>query len=238
MGRRRMDPEIDGGWQTLAPSAIPFDNNYSQPKEMTRDDVKLVVTQFRDAAKRSLDAGFKVAEIHAAHGYLLHQFLSPLSNHRSDEYGGSLENRLRFPLEVAKVVREVWPKNLPVFIRISATDWAEGGWDLKQSVEFARCLKEIGIDLVDTSTGGLVPRVKIPIGPGYQLPFAGAIRREANIMTGGLGLITDAGQAEQVLADETGGRGRDSPGISPRSVFSSPRGKNTRRRSAISGPIC
>jgi len=191
-----------GGWQTLAPSAIPFDDNYSHPKEMTRNDVKSVEAQFRDAAKRSLDSGFKVAEIHAAHGYLLHQFLSPLSNHRNDEYGGSLENRFRFPLEVAKVVREVWPEGLPVFIRISATDWAEGGWDLAQSVEFAKCLKEIGIDLIDTSTGGLVPRVTIPIGPGYQLPFAEAIRREAKIMTGGLGLITDASQAEQILADE------------------------------------
>ena len=194
--------EDNGGWQTMAPSAIPFDNNYSHPKEMTVDDVKMVVFQFRDAAKRSLDAGFKVAEIHAAHGYLLHQFLSPLSNHRNDEYGGSLENRLRFPLEVAKVVREVWPEELPVFIRISATDWAEGGWDLKQSVEFAKCLTEIGIDLIDTSTGGLVPRVKIPVAPGYQLPFAETIRREANIMTGGIGLITTADQAEQVLANE------------------------------------
>jgi 2,4-dienoyl-CoA reductase-like NADH-dependent reductase (Old Yellow Enzyme family) len=194
--------EDNGGWQTMAPSAIPFDNNYSHPREMTVDDVKMVVFQFRDAAKRSLDAGFKVAEIHAAHGYLLHQFLSPLSNHRNDEYGGSLENRFRFPLEVAKVVREVWPEELPVFIRISATDWAEGGWDLKQSVEFAKRLKEIGIDLIDTSTGGLVPRVKIPIAPGYQLPFAETIRREAKIMTGGLGLITTAHQAEQVLANE------------------------------------
>ncbi|MGO9482264.1 MAG: NADH:flavin oxidoreductase/NADH oxidase, partial [Candidatus Kryptoniota bacterium] len=153
--------EDNGGWRTMAPSAIPFDENYSHPEEMTRDDVKMVIVQFRDAAKRSLNAGFKVTEIHAAHGYLLHQFLSPLSNHRNDEYGGSLEHRLRFPLEVAKVVREVWPDDLPVFIRISATDWSDGGWDLRQSVEFAKRLKEIGIDLIDTSTGGLVPRVKI-----------------------------------------------------------------------------
>ena len=194
--------EDGGGWQTIAPSAIRFDDTYSQPKEMTRIDMKLVISQFRDAAKRSLAAGFKVAEIHAAHGYLLHQFLSPLSNHRKDEYGGSLENRLRFPLEVVKAVREIWPEDLPVFIRISATDWAEGGWDLKQSIEFAKILKEIGIDLIDTSSGGLVPRVTIPIGPGYQLPFAEAIRREAKIMTGGVGLITDAVQAEQFLTDE------------------------------------
>ncbi|MGA7161596.1 MAG: NADH:flavin oxidoreductase/NADH oxidase [Bacteroidota bacterium] len=191
-----------GGWQTVAPSAIQFDEVYPNPKEMTMDDLKMVASQFRDAANRSLDAGFKVAEIHAAHGYLLHQFLSPLSNQRSDEYGGSLHNRLRFPLEVAKLVREVWPENLPVFIRISATDWAEGGWDLNQSVEFAKRLKEVGIDLIDTSTGGLVPRVKIPIAPGYQLPFAETIRREAKILTGGLGLITDAKQAEQILAAE------------------------------------
>jgi 2,4-dienoyl-CoA reductase-like NADH-dependent reductase (Old Yellow Enzyme family) len=160
----------------------------------------MVVLQFRDAAKRSLAAGFEVAEVHAAHGYLLHQFLSPLSNHRSDEYGGSLENRLRFPLEVAKSVRDVWPEDLPVFIRISASDWVDGGWDLEQSVEFAKCLKKIGIDLIDVSTGGLVPRVKIPLAPGYQIPFAEAIRREAGIMTGGVGLITDAHQAEGILS--------------------------------------
>jgi 2,4-dienoyl-CoA reductase-like NADH-dependent reductase (Old Yellow Enzyme family) len=191
--------ETEGGWQTIAPSAIPFDDHYSCPKEMTHGDLKIVLSQFEGAAKRSLEAGFDVAEIHAAHGYLLHEFLSPLSNRRNDEYGGSLENRARFPLEVAKAVRGVWPETLPVFIRISATDWAEGGWDLAQSVQFAKWLKEIGIDLIDTSSGGLVPRVKIPMAPGYQLPFAEAIRREVGIMTSGLGLITDANQAEQIL---------------------------------------
>jgi 2,4-dienoyl-CoA reductase-like NADH-dependent reductase (Old Yellow Enzyme family) len=192
-------PENEGGWQTIAPSAIPFDDHYSCPKEMTHGDLKIVLSQFEGAAKRSLEAGFDVAEIHAAHGYLLHEFLSPLSNRRNDEYGGSLENRARFPLEVAKAVRGVWPETLPVFIRISATDWAEGGWGLAQSVQFAKWLKEIGIDLIDTSSGGLVPRLKIPMAPGYHLPFAEAIRREAGIMTSGLGLITDANQAEQIL---------------------------------------
>jgi 2,4-dienoyl-CoA reductase-like NADH-dependent reductase (Old Yellow Enzyme family) len=195
-------PEEGGGWRTLAPSAIPFDEGYSIPREMTRDDLEAVRSQFREAARRSLEAGFEVAEIHAAHGYLLHQFLSPLSNRRSDEYGGSLENRMRLPLEVAESVREVWPEGLPVFVRISATDWVEGGWDLAQAVEFAKRLKGIGIDLIDTSTGGLLPRVRIPLAPGYQIPFAEGIRREAKILTGGLGLITEASQAEEILAAE------------------------------------
>ena len=188
-----------GGWQTIAPSAAPFSETYPKPKEMTKDDTKTVLEQFREAARRSMDAGFQVVEIHMAHGYLLHQFLSPLSNHRKDEYGGELRNRVRFPLEVAEAVREVWPQNLPVFVRISATDWVEGGWDLPQSVELAMELKKIGIDLIDCSSGGLVPTARIPAAPGYQVIFAEEIRKQAGIMTGAIGLITDAAQAENIL---------------------------------------
>ncbi|MCL5266739.1 MAG: NADH:flavin oxidoreductase/NADH oxidase [Bacteroidetes bacterium] len=192
-------PESEGGWKVIGPSPVKFSDNYPQPKEMTAADVKVVVRQWAEAARRSLDAGFQVAEIHMAHGYLLHQFLSPLSNKRTDEYGGELRNRMRFPLEVAKAVRSEWPENLPVFVRISVTDWVEGGWDLSQSVELAKELKKIGIDLIDSSTGGLVPGAKIPIAPGYQVNFAEEIRKQAGIMTGAIGLITDAAQAENIL---------------------------------------
>ncbi len=189
----------NGDWQTIAPSAMPFSETYPKPKEMTKDEIRMVVEQFREAARRSVDAGFQVAEIHMAHGYLLHQFLSPLSNHRKDEYGGELKNRMRFPLEVAKAVRETWPQNLPVFVRISVTDWVDGGWDLPQSIELSKELKQVGIDLIDSSTGGVVPGAKIPIAPGYQVKFAEAIRAEAKILTGAIGLITDAPQAENIL---------------------------------------
>jgi 2,4-dienoyl-CoA reductase-like NADH-dependent reductase (Old Yellow Enzyme family) len=157
-------------------------------------------TQFVDGAKRAKAAGFQVIEIHMAHGYLLHEFLSPLSNHRKDEYGGSLENRMRFPLSVARAVREMWPRELPVFARISATDWVEGGWDLAKSVELCKRLKEIGIDLIDCSSGGSVPQAVIPSGPGYQTPFATAIRKEVGIATGTVGFITEPAQAEQIIA--------------------------------------
>jgi 2,4-dienoyl-CoA reductase-like NADH-dependent reductase (Old Yellow Enzyme family) len=188
-----------GGWQTIAPSAMRFAGNYPQPKEMTQADIKMVVDQFARAAERSLAAGFQVAEIHAAHGYLLHEFLSPVSNHRDDEYGGDLENRMRLPLEVARVVRETWPTDLPVFIRISATDWIDGGWDLPQTIQLAMKLKKIGIDLIDCSSGGIAPGVKIPLEPGYQVKFADEIRKRAKTMTGAVGLITDAVQAEKIL---------------------------------------
>jgi 2,4-dienoyl-CoA reductase-like NADH-dependent reductase (Old Yellow Enzyme family) len=193
--------EAEGGWQTLAPSAVAFDG-YAVPREMTRRDIELVLKQFEDAARRSLEAGFEVVEIHMAHGYLLHEFLSPLSNQRTDEYGGDLEGRARFPLKVAETVRRVWPAGLPLFVRISATDWAGGGWDLSQSIQFARRLKELGVDLIDCSSGGLVPGVKIPVGPGYQTPFAGAIRREANIATGAVGMISEPEQAERIVSGE------------------------------------
>jgi 2,4-dienoyl-CoA reductase-like NADH-dependent reductase (Old Yellow Enzyme family) len=167
---------------------------------MTAADLDRVVGEFATAARLSLAAGFEVIELHAAHGYLLHEFLSPLSNRRTDDYGGSLANRLRLPLRIARAVREIWPERLPLFVRISATDWVEGGWDLAQSIEFARELKRAGVDLIDCSSGGLVPDAKIPLAPGYQVPFAEAIRREAGIATGAVGLITQPEQAEQIIA--------------------------------------
>ena len=169
--------EANGGWIPLAPSALPFDSGYPMPREMNVNDFETVTDQFRSATRRSVEAGFEVIEIHMAHGYLLHEFLSPLSNKRTDEYGGEIENRMRFPLHIAAAVRQEVPANLPVFVRISATDWAEGGWDLAQSIEFSRLLKEAGIDLIDCSSGALVPHVKIPLGPGYQVPFASEIRQ-------------------------------------------------------------
>lgn len=194
-----MVPESAGGWEVIAPSPVKFSDDYPQPVEMTASDIKTVLGQWRDAAQRSLAAGFKVAEIHMAHGYLLDQFLSPLSNKRSDEYGGDLPGRMRFPLEVAKVVRNTWPGDLPVFVRISATDWVDGGFDLEQSVQLSKELKKIGVDLIDTSTGGLLPTAKVPVAPGYQVGFASEIRKQVGIMTGALGMITDPAQAENIL---------------------------------------
>ncbi len=178
---------------------MPF-GDWPAPREMTRDDVETVVMQFADAARRSLAAGFEVVELHMAHGYLLHEFLSPLSNRREDEFGGSLEMRARFPLQVAEAVRAVWPDELPLFARISATDWVDGGWDIEQSIQLSRWLKERGVDLIDCSTGGLVPGARIPVAPGYQLPFAERIRKEAGIATGAVGLITEPTQAEEIIS--------------------------------------
>ena len=189
----------EGAWQIIGPSPISFAQGYPVPKEMTPKELEGVVAEFSAAAKRALAAGFEVVEIHMAHGYLCHQFLSPLSNKRADEYGGSLENRARFPLQVARAVRKAWPDNLPVFVRVSATDWVEGGWDLPQTVRLAIMLKDIGIDLIDCSTGGLVPDARIPAGPGFQTPFAAAVRKEANIPTAAVGLITSPCQAEQIV---------------------------------------
>jgi 2,4-dienoyl-CoA reductase-like NADH-dependent reductase (Old Yellow Enzyme family) len=191
-----------GGWRPMAPSSVPFQDRSPVPAEMTLQDVEKVVSQFRAAAQRSLQAGFEVLELHMAHGYLLHEFLSPLSNRRKDDFGGALENRERFPLKVAAKVREVWPESLPLFVRISCTDWAKGGWDLGQSIDFCRRLKGVGVDLIDCSSGGLVPDVVIPVGPGYQTPFAAAIRREVGIPTGAVGFITEPVQAEQILATD------------------------------------
>jgi len=192
----------NGGWQVVAPSAIPFSPASPQPRELVASELEGIVAAFVAAAKHALAAGFEVAEVHMAHGYLLHEFLSPLTNQRTDNYGGSLENRARLPLQVARAVRKIWPQHLPLFVRISATDWAEGGWDLSQSIQLCRWLKEAGVDLIDTSSGGLTPDAKIPAAPGFQIPFAAAIRKEAGIATGGIGLITEPIQAEKII---TGG---------------------------------
>ena len=188
------------GWQPIAPSPIPFAPGHPVPRETTAEDLETIRRQFVDGARYAHTAGFQVLEIHMAHGYLLHEFLSPLTNHRKDEYGGSLENRMRFPLSIARAVREVWPGELPVFTRISATDWVDGGWDLAQSIELCRRLKDTGIDLIDCSGGGTVPHAVIPTGPGFQTPFATAIRQQVNIATGTVGFITNPIQAEQIIA--------------------------------------
>jgi 2,4-dienoyl-CoA reductase-like NADH-dependent reductase (Old Yellow Enzyme family) len=191
-----------GGWQTIAPSAIPFSANFPSPKEMNVEDITLVIDQFCQAAKRSLDAGFEIIELHMAHGYLGHEFLSPLSNRRTDEYGGSLENRCHFVIEIAKSVRKIIPDTMPLFVRISASDWTEGGWDIAQSVKLAKWLKNTGVDLIDCSSGGNISNVKIPVAPCYQIPFAQRIKKESNILTGGVGLITTSEQAEQIISKE------------------------------------
>jgi 2,4-dienoyl-CoA reductase-like NADH-dependent reductase (Old Yellow Enzyme family) len=190
------------GWRPVGASPLPFDEGYPVPRELEAEEITAIIGAFRDAARRAEQAGFEVVEIHMAHGYLLHQFLSPLTNRRADEYGGRLENRMRLPLEVARAVREAFPVERPVFARISATDWVEGGWDLEQSVVLARELREAGVDLVDCSSGGLVPHAKVPLAPGYQVPFAEAIRKRAGVMTGAVGLITEPAQAEAVVAEE------------------------------------
>jgi 2,4-dienoyl-CoA reductase-like NADH-dependent reductase (Old Yellow Enzyme family) len=195
-------PVSEGGWEKVdGPSAIAFASDFLVPHEMTEQEIAGVVDDFAAAAKRALAAGFRVIELHAAHGYLISEFLSPLSNTRTDRYGGSFENRTRFARDVATAVRRVWPESHPLFARISATEYAEGGWDLPQSIELARALKECGVDLVDCSSGGNIAAAKIPLGPGYQVPFADAIKRNAGIMTGAVGLITDSAQAERVIQD-------------------------------------
>lgn len=191
--------DADGGWTVIAPTAMAFAEGYPLPRAMSKDDIARVVAAFAAAAARALSAGFRVVEIHAAHGYLLHEFLSPLSNQRDDEYGGSFDNRTRLVREVATAVRAVWPERLPLFTRISATDWTDGGWDLDQSVALARQLKALGVDLIDCSSGGNVATAKIPIGPGYQAPFAERIRKDAGVLTGAVGLITTPGQAAHIV---------------------------------------
>ena len=191
---------VDGGWEPVAPSALAFSADYPMPRALDVAGTAKVIADFRAAAVRALDAGFELIELHAAHGYLLHQFLSPLSNLRGDRWGGSFENRIRLVHEVLVALREVWPERYPLWLRISATDWAEGGWDIEQSVELSRDLAGLGVDLVDVSSGGLVPGVRIPVGPGYQVDFAARIRKEAGIATGAVGLITEPQQAENIIA--------------------------------------
>jgi len=192
-------PADQGGWQVVAPSATPFNDTFPKPHALSVEEIGQIVQTWRDAAYRSLEAGFQVAEIHAAHGYLIHQFLSPLNNERTDAYGGSFENRTRFAREVTMAVRSVWPEHLPLFVRISATDWVEGGWEIEQSVALAEQLKSLGVDLIDVSTGGAVPNADIPVGPGYQVPFAARIREVTGIMTAAVGMIGEAEQADEIV---------------------------------------
>ncbi|MDO9256035.1 MAG: NADH:flavin oxidoreductase/NADH oxidase [Bacteroidales bacterium] len=191
--------ENEGGWKTVSASALAFNPDDVAPQELDTEGINKVITDFKFAAQRSLQAGYKLVEIHAAHGYLIHQFLSPLSNHRTDNYGGSFENRIRLLLEIVKAVQTEWPQNLPLFVRISATDWAEGGWNIDEAVKLSSILKQNGVDLIDCSSGGLVPHQKIPLGPGYQVPFAERIKKETGIMTGAVGMITEAQQADDIL---------------------------------------
>jgi 2,4-dienoyl-CoA reductase-like NADH-dependent reductase (Old Yellow Enzyme family) len=190
-----------GGWRPVAPSAVPFHDHDPAPAELTRADTRTIVDAFAASARRALDAGFQVLELHGAHGYLTHEFLSPLSNLRTDEYGGSFENRIRFCVEVVQAVRAVWPAHLPLFLRISATDWADGGWNPEESVQLAGAVKPLGVDLIDCSSGALVPWAKISPLPGFQVPFAEQIRREAGILTGAVGLITEATQADAIIRE-------------------------------------
>ncbi|MFJ9407562.1 NADH:flavin oxidoreductase/NADH oxidase [Streptomyces sp. NPDC101393] len=206
-GGAPLDAE-NGGWRTVAPSALPFDEGHPAPDELGVDQIQEIVGQFADAARRALEAGFQVVEVHGAHGYLIGQFLSPHTNHRTDEYGGSYENRTRFALEVVDAVRAVWPQELPVLFRISATDWLteneedeREGWTADDTVRFAADLLAHGVDLLDTSTGGNAPRARIATGPGYQVPFAERVKRETGLPVGAVGLITEARQAEKIISD-------------------------------------
>ncbi len=193
--------ESAGGWKkVVAPSAVPFADNYPKPQALKLEGIREIVRAFAAAARRTWDAGFRVIEIHAAHGYLIHEFLSPLSNQRTDAYGGSFANRTRILREVVAAAREAWPEQAPLFVRISATDWVDGGWDIEQSVELAGQLKRLGVDLIDCSSGGNVATAKIPVGPAYQTPFAERIRRATGILTGAVGMITSPTQAEKIVA--------------------------------------
>lgn len=192
----------DGGWQIVAPSAVPFEEGTMLPLEMSVTAITQLTKDFASAAKRAREAGFKVVEIHAAHGYLLHEFYSPLSNSRTDAYGGSFDNRIRLLLEVVAAVQTEWPKDLPLFVRISATDWVEGGWSVADSVELASRLQKAGVDLIDCSSGGNIGYAKIPVAPGYQVPFASQIRQETGILTGAVGMITTAEQADAIITKE------------------------------------
>jgi len=196
-GDRFLTPS-EGGWQTVAPSAIPFSENYGAPEALTTDGIKTIIEQFRLAAQRAVAAGFRVIELHGAHGYLIHEFLSPLTNQRTDEYGGSFENRIRFLIEIIQAVRAVMPDELPLFLRISASDWTDDGWQVADSEKLAQLVKNLGVDLIDCSSGGAIPGVKIPAKPNYQVPFAAAVRK-TGMLTGAVGIIVDAEQAENIL---------------------------------------
>jgi len=198
-GSRQLSKE-EGGWQTVAPSAIPFREGEMIPEALSEDGIQKVIADFKAAAQRALTAGFKLIEIHGAHGYLIHEFLSPLSNQRTDAYGGPFENRIRFLLEVTSAIQSVWPKELPLFVRISATDWVPDGWNEEEAVKLASVLKTRGVDLIDCSSGGLAVNQKIPLVPGYQVPFAEKIKKETGLLTGAVGMITSASQAEAILA--------------------------------------
>lgn len=189
-----------GGWDTVAPSAIAYYDTDPKPVALDLDGIQKVIADFKSATKRAVQAGFQVMEVHAAHGYLMHQFLSPLSNTRTDAYGGSFENRIRFTLEIVEAVQAEWPENLPLLVRISATDWAESGWNLQESIALSKILKEKGVDLIDVSSGGAVGHQQIALGPNYQVPFAESIKKEVGILTGAVGLITEAAQAEEIVA--------------------------------------
>lgn len=194
-------PAADGGWQAVAPSAIPFNDVYPMPEALTETGIRKVLDDFKAAAGRALKAGFRVIELHGAHGYLLHSFLSPLSNHRTDEYGGVFENRIRMIVQTVAAIREVWPEDYPLLVRLSVTDWAEGGWNPEESVKLAAILKTKGVDLVDCSSGGLAAHQQIKPGPLYQTPFAEKIRKEAGIATAAVGMITTAAEAESIIAE-------------------------------------
>lgn len=199
-GGKPLMPE-EGAWQTVAPSAIAFTQDEPTPKEMDKSSIQQCIADFTSAAERAISAGFKVIEIHAAHGYLLNEFLSPISNQRTDEYGGSFENRARLLVEITTAIRKVMGEGLPLFVRISATDWVPGGFDEQDSVQLAEILKAIGVDLIDCSSGGNSPLQKIPVGPMYQVPFAEKIKKQSGILTGAVGLITKAAEAEQILRE-------------------------------------
>ena len=195
-------PVSEGGWENvMAPSAVRFAPNYPAPHELSLSGISQVISSFAEGARRALDAGFQVVELHAAHGYLMHEFLSPIANVRTDGYGGSFENRVRLTLEITDAVRDVWPGDLPMLVRLSATDWADGGWHIEESVQLATLLQARGVDLIDCSSGGLAAHQQITIGPGYQVPFARRIREESGVPTAAVGLITDAVQAEEIVAD-------------------------------------
>jgi 2,4-dienoyl-CoA reductase-like NADH-dependent reductase (Old Yellow Enzyme family) len=198
-GGKFIAPDAERGWRTVAPSPIPFTSSEPVPEELTTEEIETVIADFVSASRRALEAGFKVIELHAAHGYLVHQFLSPLSNQRTDQYGGSFENRIRFLLELIERVQSVWPEDYPLFVRISATDWTEGGWTADDAVALSTVLKDKGVDLIDCSTGGNVAGAKFPLGPGYQVPFAEKVKKESGILTGAVGLITTPEQANEIV---------------------------------------